>query len=73
MILSNQFLFESLGFTGPGVAFGARAFLKAEVTRILIEGSIQTSQQLGSVIVIIPAAAEEFHGTGSIVKSIKKQ
>ena len=24
---------ESLGFTGPGVAFGTRAFIKAEVTR----------------------------------------
>ena len=29
----NQPKFESLCFTGHGVAFGARAFLKAEVTR----------------------------------------
>ena len=29
-----NYYFESLGFTGPGVAFGARAFLKAKVTRI---------------------------------------
>ena len=29
----NQLKLESLGFTGPGVAFGARAVLTAEVTR----------------------------------------
>ena len=33
-IPSNQLLFESLGFTGPGVAFGASALIRAEVIRI---------------------------------------
>ena len=31
---SNQLNFEALGFTGPGVAFGASALFRAEVTRI---------------------------------------
>ena len=38
---SNQLNFKSPGFTGPGVAFGASALLRAEVTRILVEESTQ--------------------------------
>ena len=40
-VLSNQYQFESLGFKGPGVAFGARALFSAEVTRTFIEVPIQ--------------------------------
>ena len=36
---SNQLKFKSPGFTGHGVAFGARALLRAGVSRILVEVS----------------------------------
>ena len=58
--------FESLGFTGPGVAFGARVLLRAEVTRGLIKVSNQSvatvrkSQLLGSQLTILDTKKEEF-------------
>ena len=55
---SNQLKFKSLCFTGHGVAFGARALLRAGVTRALVEESIQKSVT-DRKIVTIPAAAEE--------------
>ena len=40
LIPSNQLYFKSLGFTGPGVVFGARALVRAGVRRFVIEESI---------------------------------
>ena len=50
LIPFNQLEFESLGFTGPGVVFGARALIRAEVTRFLVEVSNQTSLTVRSVV-----------------------
>ena len=50
MVLFNQLEFKSLGFTGPGVVFGASALLRAKVTKILIEVPIQTSVTVRSVM-----------------------
>ena len=37
LVLSNQLKLEALCFTGHGVAFGARALLRAGVTRVSVE------------------------------------
>ena len=37
LVPSNQLKLESFCFTGHGVAFGARALLRAEVTRVSVE------------------------------------